>query len=307
MRERVLGGVGGRVLQRLITSRATAVHPDLGFPEVVVPRRELTVPTAAGPAPVSVYEPAGDDPSRGPRRVHVNFHGGGYVMGNPDQDDALCRCLAADAGVVVLNVDYVLAPQHPFPAAVHQAFEVVRWVHGNAAAQGWDGAAISVGGQSAGGGLAAAVARQSLTAGGPPIALQVLQYPPLDLVTDTAAKPAVAPKAVISPGLAGLFNAAYAPDPAQRRDPLASPVLSTPEQLRGIAPAVVVTAELDRLHDEAVRYVELLRAADVPVEHRDLPGVDHAYDLSGVGTSPAAVREVHGWLAEQIAAAHRDV
>ncbi len=97
-------------------------------------------------------------------------------------DDPLCRCLAAEAGVAVVNVDYVVAPQHRFPAPPHQAFEVVRWVAEHGAEHGWDGDRLTVGGQSAGGGLAAA-ARQALEQGGPAIAVQVLHYPPLDLAT----------------------------------------------------------------------------------------------------------------------------
>ncbi len=109
-------------------------------------------------------------------------------------DDPLCRCLAAEAGVAVVNVDYVVAPQHRFPAPPHQAFEVVRWVAEHGAEHGWDGDRLTVGGQSAGGGLAAA-ARQALEQGGPAIAVQVLHYPPLDLATRGKDKHSVIAKA----------------------------------------------------------------------------------------------------------------
>ncbi|MFF4271818.1 alpha/beta hydrolase [Streptomyces sp. NPDC001536] len=149
------------------------------FPEFPRQVRELTIPTSVAPARATVYLPAVPEGAAPP--VHVNFHGGGYVMTLTELDDPLCRFLAAEAGVVVVNVDYVVAPQHPFPAPPRQAYEVVRWVAGHGAEQGWDGARLSVGGQSAGGGLAAAVARQALEEAGPEIALQVLHYPPLDL------------------------------------------------------------------------------------------------------------------------------
>jgi acetyl esterase/lipase len=131
------------------------------FPEL--PRRaaELTIPTSIAPARVVVYRPetAGSSP------VHVNFHGGGFVLPLTEGDDPLCRFLAAAAEVTVLNVDYVVAPQHRFPAAPHQAYEVVQWVAAHGAEHGWDGSRLTVGGQSAGGALAAAVCRQALDRG----------------------------------------------------------------------------------------------------------------------------------------------
>lgn len=130
------------------------------FPQIPGRTEHLTIPAGPGHAPCTVYYPPGEPD--GEPAVHVNFHGGGFVIGHPEQDDPLCRYLAANAGVVVVNVDDLLAPQHPFPAPSRQAYEVVRWVAGSGAEHGWDGTRLSVGGQSAGGNLAAAVARQSV-------------------------------------------------------------------------------------------------------------------------------------------------
>ncbi|MER5429960.1 alpha/beta hydrolase [Streptomyces sp. NPDC002588] len=253
------------------------------LPEYPRDTRALTVPTTVAPAPVTVYLPPGGTATRPP--VHVNFHGGGYVVSMPEIDDALCRFLAAEAGVVVVNVKYVVAPQHPFPAPPAQAYEVVSWVAEHGAEQGWDGGRLTVGGQSAGGGLTAAVARQALERGGPRIALQVLHYPPLDLATgakDKArdTKPGAA-KPVLRPWMAAVFDTSYVPDPRERAHPLVSPAHpSDTADLTGIAPALVITAEHDLLRAEATRYAERLRTAGALVEHHEVAGADHGYDTN---------------------------
>jgi acetyl esterase len=209
------------VMQHLATAGFDVVARRRGivFPEFPGDTQELTIPTSVAPARTVVYRPAGQDPCP---PVHVNFHGGGYVMRGVQFDDPLCRYLAAEAGVVVVNVDYAVAPQHRFPGPPRQVFEVVRWVVAHGAEKGWDGGRLTIGGQSAGGGLAAAVARQALEQGGPAIALQVLHYPPLDLVTSAKDKPSVIAKTVIRPWMGEVFDNAYVPDRAARADRLVS-------------------------------------------------------------------------------------
>ncbi|WP_330347439.1 alpha/beta hydrolase fold domain-containing protein [Streptomyces sp. NBC_00582] len=249
------------------------------FPEYPRDARETTVPTSVAPAPVTVYLPPGGTATRPP--VHVNFHGGGYVVSMPAIDDALCRFLAVEAGVVVVNVQYVVAPQYPFPAPPTQAYDVVRWAAGHGTEHGWDGARLTVGGQSAGGGLAAAVARQALERGGPAIALQVLHYPPLDLATAARDKRAAVARPLLRPWMADVFDTSYVPDRRERADRLVSPAHpSDTTDLRGIAPAVVITAEHDLLRAEAVRYAERLRAAGALAEHHEVAGADHGYDTT---------------------------
>jgi acetyl esterase len=272
------------------------------FPEYPAEGAEISVPTALGPARAFVYRPAG--PS-GPESsagatdppVHVNFHGGGYVMRDVQLDDPLCRYLAAEAGVVVVNVDYAVAPQHRFPAPPHQAYDVVRWVAEHGDAHGWDGSRLTVGGQSAGGALAAAVARQALEQGDPRIALQVLHYPPLDLVTHARDKVAAGTNPLIKPWMGDVFDNAYIPDPAMRGDRLASPAgAADTADLTGIAPAVVLTCELDRLRGDGVAYAERLRAAGSLVTHVDIPGVDHGYDMNDLDTA----RRTYAFIAERL-------
>jgi acetyl esterase len=268
------------------------------FPECHAEVDEISVPTSIGPARAFVYRPA-DPPVAGATNppVHVNFHGGGYVMRDVQLDDPLCRYLAAEAGVVVVNVDYAVAPQHRFPAPPHQAYEVVRWVAEHADAHGWDGTRLTVGGQSAGGALAAAVARQALEQGGPRIALQVLHYPPLDLVTHARDKVAAGTNPLIKPWMGDVFDNAYIPDPAMRADRLASPAgAADTADLTGIAPAVVLTCELDRLRGDGMAYAQRLRAADALLAHVDLPGVDHGYDMNDLDTA----RRTYALIAERL-------
>lgn len=285
-----------KTMPAMMAERSGGVDQRERLPEFAAERGELVIP-ADPPVPAVVYRRRGP---AGPRGVHVNFHGGGYIMGQEHSDDALCRCIAQEAGVDVIDVDYAVAPQHPFPVAVTQALEIVRWVTENAAAHGWDATRLTVGGQSAGGALAAAAARQAMDAGGPEIALQVLHYPPLDLTTPASAKHSPLEKPLLRPWLGEVFDSAYVPDRARRSHPLISPAAPTDTaDLSGIAPAVVIAAGDDILRDEDVRYAERLRAAGRLVELIEVPGVDHAYD-----SDDNRAREIYPRIAAHVRAAH---
>lgn len=298
-----VAAVAARVMQRLVVigqARSRRLSPRDRFPDLPRDVRELTIPTSVAPARAVAYLPDTEDGA--PPPVHVNFHGGGYVMPLLDSDDPLCRFLAAEAGVVVVNVDYVVAPQHPFPDPPRQAFEVVRWVASHAAEHGWDGTRLTVGGQSAGGGLAAAVARQALESGGPGLALQVLHYPPLDLATSARDKHAAIDRPVLRPWMAEVFDSSYVPDPQDRLHPLVSPANpADTHDLRGIAPAVVITTAFDLLRAEGVRYADRLRSAGALVEHHDVADADHSYD----GEDDEKAREVYALIARHMSRATR--
>ncbi|MBV1938219.1 alpha/beta hydrolase [Streptomyces sp. BV286] len=293
-----------RAMQRvnaLVIERHLASSLYKRYPEYPRTTRELTVPTSVAPARAVVYLPDTAPGTPAPVvPVHVNFHGGGYVLPPIGLDDPLCRFLAAEAGVAVVNVDYAVAPQHPFPAPPRQAYEIVRWVAEHGAEHGWDGTRLTVGGQSAGGGLAAAVARQALDArgeGAPVIALQVLHYPPLDLATGARDKRAAIAKPMLRPWMADVFDSSYVPDPRRRTDPLVSPAHpSDTADLTGIAPAFVVTAGNDLLRAEGVRYAERLRGAGALLDHYDVPGADHGYDQKDAETA----RGVYALIAEHV-------
>jgi acetyl esterase/lipase len=252
--------------------------PQASFADVPARTVNVTIPTRHGDLPATVYQP---ESSGAPVPVYVNFHGGGFVVRYPEQDDPLCRYLAANAGVAVVNVDYDVAPRHRFPVPVEEAYDAVCWAAGAGVrhGHGGDGARLCVGGQSAGGSLAAAVARLALEQGGPDIALQVLHYPPLDLVTSERDKP-MAVKPAFSVPMGDLFNVVYIPSPAARRDRLASPAWGqNAEGIAGIAPALMITCEMDVLHDEGVAYAGKLAAVGALREHLDLAGVDHGYNM----------------------------
>ncbi|QIQ01878.1 alpha/beta hydrolase [Streptomyces liangshanensis] len=273
-----------------------AVPAAVTFPEIPGRTRTLTIPTAQGDAEATVYYPPQDPDATPP--VHVNFHGGGFVIGHYDMDDAMCRYLAAIAPAVVVNVDYLLAPQHPFPAPAEQAYEVVRWVAAHGTDHGWDGGRLGVGGQSAGGNLAAAAARQAWENGGPRIGLQVLNYAPFDL--EDPKKRAKAAKPVVRPALVPILQGAYLPKVADRTDPLVSPLYGTnADHLDGIAPALIITCELDLLRDEGIRYAAKLRASNALLEHREFEGLDHAFNLLTEET--ARTREMYDLIARYIA------
>jgi acetyl esterase/lipase len=237
---------------------------------------QTTIPTRFGNVSATLYQPPTETSSPA---VYVNVHGGGFVVGHPEQDDPWCRFLAADAGVVVVNPDYVLAPRHRFPAAPQQIYDIICWAAD--ATRDWDGTRLCVGGQSAGGNLSAAAARLALEESTPVIALQVLHYAPLDLVTPTRDKPSgIGARAVMKPWMGEVFDTAYIPDRAQRRHRLASPAWgANGDGIVGIAPAVVVTAEHDRLRGEAQKYAEKLDAAGSLVEYFEVRGVDHGYNI----------------------------
>lgn len=296
-----VAGLVAKAMQRVTVmadrrsgGRGSAAASHARFPEYPRRIRELTIPTSIAPARATVYLPAHDEPAP---PVHVNFHGGGYVMTLTELDDPLCRFLAAESGAVVINVDYVVAPQHPFPAPPLQAYEIVRWVAAHGAEEGWDGGRLTVGGQSAGGGLAAAVARQAFEEGVPSIALQVLHYPPLDLATGVRNKRAAIAKPMLRPWMGDVFDTSYVPDVRRRLDPLVSPAHpSDTADLKGIAPALVITAEYDLLRAEGERYAERLRGVGALVDHHEVRGADHGYD----GTDDQKARDVYTIIARRI-------
>lgn len=272
-----------------------APKPAVGFPEIAGDTARISIPTRYGAAAATVYRPPSPTTSAA---VYVNIHGGGFVVGHPEQDDPWCRYLAARAGVFVINTSYVLAPRHRFPAAPQQIYDIVCWVAN--ARQGWDGTKLCIGGQSAGGNLAAAASRLAYQQQGPDIALQVLHYAPLDLVTPTGDKrSAVGSRAIMKPWMGEIFDTAYIPERLRRRDPLASPAWGdNAEGLEGIAPALIITAEFDRLRDEARRYADALADVGALAEYHEVPGVDHGYNIMSDDTE--STRQTYARIAEHV-------
>ncbi|MFJ4200602.1 alpha/beta hydrolase [Streptomyces sviceus] len=269
--------IKARGIQLLLGRVMSRVHKDLRFTDIPARTETLRVETGAGPVTCTVYRPPATTATPAP--VYVNFHGGGFVVARPEQDDHICRYIAATAGCVVINVDYAVAPQRPYPAPVTQAYDVTAWVAENGAANGWDGSRLAVGGHSAGANLTAAVCRLARERGTFSPRLQILDSAPLDQLADPAAKRSLVAKPLLTPQLMRIFTAAYVPDPADRAHPLVSPALA--DDLAGLPPALVVTAENDRLRDEGDAYAKALEAAGVPVTHRVFEGVDHYFTHTG--------------------------
>jgi acetyl esterase len=266
--------------------------PGVRFPEIPGRTADAAIPTRHGTVAATIYHPQAT-----PAGAYVNVHGGGFVVGHREQDDPWCRYLAARANVVVINTDYVLAPHKRFPSPVEQIYDVLQWA--SAPQRDWDGSRLCVG-ESAGGSLSAAASRMALENGGPAIALQVLHYAPLDLVTPTADKDSpLGSAAILKPWMGEVFDTAYIPDRAQRRHRLASPAWrSNADELTGIAPALVITAEFDRLRDEAIRYADKLAAAGSLAEYHEVAGVDHGYNIMSDATD--VTRRMYDLIADHV-------
>jgi acetyl esterase len=239
--------------------------------------RDLWVPARNHQVPVRVYTPEDRGLARGGRLpVLVYYHGGGWSLGSVASYDSLCRALARAAGVVVVSVDYRLAPESPFPAAVEDAQLALWWVARNADALGADAGRLAVGGDSAGGNLATVAALRAQQ-GGPAVAFQALFYPSTDIArTDYPSYRQYGEGHWLTTRAAETFRGFYLPDPRDWRRPEASPLLAADDDLRRLPPALVLTAGCDPLRDEGHAYAERLRALGVPVEYRLEPELIHA-------------------------------
>ena len=248
-------------------------------PRDVCPSEERTVEGAAGPLAARLYLPPGADAG-----LLLFFHGGGWVIGDLETHEGVCKALAVRARRRVLAVDYRLAPEHPFPAAADDALAAFEWAVAHATELGVDPARIAVGGDSAGGNLAAGVAQRA-RAPGPAPCFQLLAYPGLDFAERAPSHQTFAEGFLLSAADIGWFEGHYLPDPARRAEPLASP--GRAEDLSGLAPACVLSAGYDPLRDEGRAYARRLEAAGVPAEDRCFPGLVHGF-LHLAGAIPAA-------------------
>lgn len=248
-----------------------------GAGEPVASVENRAIPGPDGDIPLRIYTPEGS----GPFAVLVFYHGGGWVIGDLDTHDKECRALCNGAGCLVVSVDYRLAPEHPFPAAPDDAFAALQWVAANAASIGGDPKRLAVGGDSAGGNLAAVVSLRARDADGPSIRLQLLVYPCVDLRSggypsrvENAAGPFLTKETI------EYFTAHYlGPDVARHakamHDIKASPILASSHA--DLPPALVITAEFDPLRDEGEAYAAALEQAGVPVTATRYDGMTHVF------------------------------
>ena len=214
-----------------------------------------------GPVPMRLYRPLGP----GPYPVLIYFHGGGWTIGDLDTHDVLCRQLCAGAGVAVVAVDYRLAPEHRFPAAVDDSLAATLWVQQHAASLGLDGGRLAVGGDSAGGNLAAVVAIALRDAGAPAPLLQLLIYPATDQRAQAPSHTTNGQGYLLTRDSVAYYRGQYFADAAQWLDWRASPLLAA--DLSRLPPALVLTAGYDPLRDEGRQYADALSAAGNAVQY----------------------------------------
>ncbi len=226
--------------------------------------RELSMPGPGGSLPLRFYRPDARTAAGGAPPLLVYFHGGGWTIGDLDTHDVLCRQLAQVGHCAVLSVDYRLAPEHPFPAAVDDCIAATRWAHGQAAALGIDGTRIAVGGDSAGGNLAAVVAIAQRDAGFA-LAAQLLIYPATDMRAVAPSHKANAQGYLLTADSIACYRGHYTPEEAQWSDARVSPLLAP--DLSRLPPALVLTAGFDPLRDEGRQYADALSAAGNRVQY----------------------------------------
>ncbi|MFI5394205.1 MAG: alpha/beta hydrolase [Candidatus Binatia bacterium] len=267
---------------------AEALSAFHGAPEPVGSVDNLAVPGPGGEIGLRVYTPEQD----GPLPMLVYFHGGGWVLGDLESHDGVCRALTNAVNCIVVSVDYRLAPEHKFPAAAEDAYAAARWVAENAASLGGDPKRIAVGGDSAGGNLAAVAALMARDRGGPLLTYQLLIYPATDASYATASCRENGNGYLLTVDMMRWFQNHYLRSDADRDDPYAAPLRAG--DLRGLPPALVITAEFDPLRDEGEAYAARLRAAGVLADLKRYDGMIHGFFVMGavLDQARAAMGEV---------------
>ncbi len=263
-----------------------------GTPVPMASVRDMTATAGGLTVPVRVYAPG----NNGPLPVVVYYHGGGWVEGSINSHDTLCRILAKKTGALVVSVDYRLAPEHVFPAAINDAYAALLWVNGNGKQLKADTKKIAVAGDSAGGNLAAAVCLMARDKKGPAIAFQALIYPAVDCTSlATESYKMFADGFMNTRAEMEKYISIYLPDVKDRTSPYASPLLA-PDH-RNLPPALIITAAFDVLRDEGEAYARKLNSAGVAARATRYPGMIHAF-VSGDRLLPQA-----GQATDEIAAA----
>jgi acetyl esterase len=258
--------------------------------------KPLTIPSPAGPIPARIYTPTSLRKADGLAPCLVFFHGGGWVIGDLDSHDVVCRKLADAGQLIVISVDYRLAPEHKFPAAVDDAIAATAWISGHAQQLGIDASRLMVGGDSAGGNLAAVVAISARDGNGPEIAGQVLIYPATDFAMTHPSHREPETSLLLTHSVIKWFRDHYLNSATDAHDWRASPARAT--TLVGLPPAYVLTAGADPLRDEGDEYAQRLKEAGVAVTYRHFPGQFHGFFTMGklLQQANVAASEIGVWL-----------
>jgi acetyl esterase len=230
------------------------------------------IPGPGGPIRARAYAPIA---AVGPQPALIYFHGGGFVVGGLDSHDGLCRLFAAEGGFKVIAVDYRLAPEHPYPAALDDAWAAFQWIEANAADLGVDGGRIAVGGDGAGGMLTAIVTQLAHGRTNPRIACQMLLFPNTQTGAETSSLKEFAVGYFLERRTIEYFNSLYLPPSADRNSPRVSPLRA--RDFSGLPQAYVMLSGFDPLHDEGLAYAEKLKAAGVNVTIAEYPDMVHCF------------------------------
>lgn len=269
-----VAAMGGKPLHEMTPPEARAMSAGLaelaGEPPKMHRVDDLSITAPGGQIPLRVVIP-----SSAPRGVVIWFHGGGWVIGSVAESDVLARKLAAATDCAVVNVDYRMAPEHRFPVAADDCYRALLWAAEQQRSIAGRPVPLIVGGDSAGGNLAAVTALRARDRGRPPLALQLLVYPVTDAEFDRPSYVAPDNQLLLTRESMRWFWDHYVPDPEQRRHPDASPLRAS--DLSGLPPAVVLTAEHDVLRDEGELYAKRLVDAGVPTTLRRFPGQLHGF------------------------------
>jgi acetyl esterase len=270
-----------------------ATNPDAPELERVAP---LSIPAPHGAIPARIYVPKELRRHDGLSPALVFFHGGGWVIGDLDSHDVVCRKLAVEGALIVISVDYRLAPEHKFPAAADDAIAATTWIAANARELGIDASRLSIGGDSAGGNLAAVVSLAARDGNGPGIAGQVLIYPAVDFAMTHGSHSEPETSVLLTHSVIRWFRDHYLDAAADIRDWRASPARAA--SLAALPPAYVLTAGADPLRDEGDEYAKRLKQAGVPVTYKHYPGQFHGFFTMGklLQQANVAVSEIGAWL-----------
>ncbi|MBD0690246.1 alpha/beta hydrolase [Streptomyces sp. CBMA123] len=259
-----------------------------GTPEPVAAVEEHRIPGPGGELALRLYRP---EPPGRPLPALLYLFGGGWTLGSVDTSDAICRRLTNAVGCVTASVGYRPAPEHPFPAALHDCRAALHRLVSHSEEFGIDPARIAVGGDSAGGNLTAALTLLLRAEGGPQLRHQLLVYPNTDRAADTPSLREHDDPLLFNRRSVDWYWGHYLADPADGASPYASPLRAA--DLSGLPPATVLTAEYDPLRDEGEQYAEALRAAGVPVELRRYRGVPHGFFAMAGTLDAAAEAQAH--------------
>lgn len=298
-------------VQAIIAELEKGVTPPVPIPQMRLLMKKRTARLAADPpavehianttvehagcsVPVRIYYPEGAASRSLP--AHIYCHGGGFVVGDLDMVETICRTTCRDAGIIVVSVDYRLAPEHKFPAGLDDTIAVVEWIAKNGKAWGIDTARLAIGGDSAGGNLAAAASQALAAKGDVKLKYQVLVYPVTDLTCQQPSYTDLGTGYPLTKDRMAAYIALYLAKPEQAKEPAASPLLAA--SLKGLPPALVIVAGLDPLVDEGLAYARRLKEAGIAAETAEVP--DHPHGFLGWTRETKAARDMLALIAKRL-------